>query len=306
MLKKAKIVFVFLIASFLLTGCTQTLTDDKGETIVNKETLTNVVDNIICKPVDKNLVEIYKKNDKDISKLPACDEVKIFKWHEGIWNTVFVYPIAVLFIKIGLLFGNCIWGIIFLTLLSKIISYSSNKKIAENDAKMKKIQPQVDEINQKFAGKKDSASTIEKGDALKKLYTENNIKPMTGCFSVLIQFPILFAIIETMYRVPVFSESKFLGINLATAPAIGIKNGEIAYLILALSIIGLATLQSLIKTTKVKLKKQDFIMTGIIVFMVSSIAFSLPSGVAFYFFFSYLLGTIQNLIIRYKLNSKKK
>lgn len=299
-MKKIKFLLIIFMASFLLTGCTERMVDKTGEKIIDPHTMTEVVDNIVCQPNDKELSELYKKNGKDISKLDKCEDVKILKWHNGIWDTFFVYPIATLFIKIGNFCNNFIFAIFCLVLFSKLISLNSARKLALNEAKMKKIQPQVKEINERYKGLTDSESVIAKSDELKKLYEDNEIKPMAGCLSTLIQFPILFAIIDVLHRVPLFSTSNVFGINLAMSPTRGLMNGNYLYLVLALLLIGLAFLQSMIKTTDRKYGKQDFIMAGVIVFIVSSFAFSLPSGVAIYLLFSYMFGVLERIRLRYK------
>lgn len=298
-------IIILLLITFLLTGCTTSLTNKKGDVVVNNETETSVIENIVCKPTSSNLQELYRENGKSLLELEDCDNIKVFKWR-GIWDTFFIYPVSFLVIKTGKLFGNFVWAIILLAFFARLFEYSSSKKIAKQNAILKKIQPEIDAINEKFKDRNDSASMIEKGDALKAIYLKNNIKPMTGIFTSFMQLPILISLIESLYRIPILSESTFLTMNLAMSPMNGIKNGNMVYLILSVMLIVLAFIQSIIKTDGKKIKKRDIIMSIIIVWMVSSFVFSLPSGIAIYFFTSYLLGIVQKIIIRCKLSNNQK
>lgn len=296
-----KILVLLFLSIFLLTGCTKVMTGSEGETIVNEMTNTKIIDNIICKPNDKTLQNLYIDNGKDISALPECQNINILEWR-GLYDTIFIYPIASIFIALGTLFGSYVFAIIILSILAKAIEIISSRNINRQNEILNKIRPEINGINERFKEKTDSASKMEKEDALRKLYIENNVKPMTGCLTILLQFPLLVAFIEVLYRVPVLADEYFLGINLATSPISGIKNGQLQYLLLVLLIIILAFLQSIVKTDKSKIQKRDLIMASIVVFIISSVIFSLPSGIAFYFLVSYLL----NIILKIKTYLKSK
>ena len=59
--KKIKKTIILLISIFLLTGCTTYLKDDSNKRIVNEKTGQALASNILCKPEDKESLEIYKK-----------------------------------------------------------------------------------------------------------------------------------------------------------------------------------------------------------------------------------------------------
>lgn len=296
--------FIFLLFSlFLITGCTKRMTNNNNEKIIYEKTHTAIIDNIICKPIDTDLQKIYKDNSKDIDNIENCSEINVLKWR-GWWDTFFIYPIAFLFIHIGLFFNNFAYAIILLAILMKIITHPSNKRIAIQNEKLKEIKPQIKAINLKYKDKTDSVSLIEKSDAIKKIYEENNIKPFSGLFSTLIQLPILFALIEVLYRVPILSESTFLGMNLAIAPINGIKEGNYIYLILSISLVILSLIQSFMNIEKKKITFKVILLNAYITFIVAGFAYSLPSGIMLYFLISYIGNIIQKLIFKHKLSKK--
>jgi PBP1b-binding outer membrane lipoprotein LpoB len=69
MKKNTKKIILIIICAFLLTGCTKQLKDTNNKTIINKETGQSITENIICKPTNKDVIKIYKKNKVEISNL---------------------------------------------------------------------------------------------------------------------------------------------------------------------------------------------------------------------------------------------
>ena len=80
---KKKILVLVAIVMLVLTGCTSTLTDSKGNRVINKETGQNLTANILCQPEDKKLISEYKKNEKQmdfkIEELPKCTKMKVYE-----------------------------------------------------------------------------------------------------------------------------------------------------------------------------------------------------------------------------------
>lgn len=298
-----KKILVLFLCIFLLTGCTKTMTDRKGEVLVDPETETAIIDNIICKPVDTDLQEFYKNNGKSLKDLPECDNISVFKWR-GIYDTFLIYPLSAVFVMVGTIFKRYVFAIILLAIASKIIQLILARSANEQNKILQRIQPEIDEINKRFAGRTDSASKIEKNDALQKLYMDNKIKPLAGLIAICLQLPLIIAFIEILYRLPVFSNESFFGLNLAISPTNGFALGNPNYLVLSLLLILLAFLQGIIKPDCSKITKRDLFMALIVVFIVNSFAWSLPCGVAIYFLTSYIIEFVLILIKRHRYKKK--
>ena len=71
--KKQIKILIILTCVLLLTGCTKNLKDEDKNVITNEKTGQSITENIICKPTDKDVIEIYKDNGVNLSKLPDCD-----------------------------------------------------------------------------------------------------------------------------------------------------------------------------------------------------------------------------------------
>jgi YidC/Oxa1 family membrane protein insertase len=59
---------------------------------------------------------------------------------------------------------------------------------------MKDIQPKIQAIQKKYADDK-----VKLGQAVSEIYKKENINPLGGCFPVLLQFPVLFALYKVLY-----------------------------------------------------------------------------------------------------------
>ena len=109
---KKKIIVAICAVLLLMTGCTKTLVDGDKNRVINEETGQNLTSNILCRPEDENLVNLYKKYDKylDVSfeDLPSCKDMKIYDKnnYNGLWVQLFVRPLAWIIIALGTLVGN--------------------------------------------------------------------------------------------------------------------------------------------------------------------------------------------------------
>lgn len=85
-MKKKKIILI-LFSILLLTGCTTTLKDENNKTVINETTGQSITENIICKPTNEEVINIYKEHDIDVDKLPSCNNFNPVSKYEGLWTT---------------------------------------------------------------------------------------------------------------------------------------------------------------------------------------------------------------------------
>lgn len=87
--------------------------------------------------------------------------------------------------------GDIGLAIILLTLIIKFILLPLHRKAIISQIKLKRIEPKINEIKEKYTDKQEQAAkTFE-------LYKQEKINPLSGCLPILIQLPIIFA----LYRV---------------------------------------------------------------------------------------------------------
>ena len=104
------------------------------------------------------------------------------------------YPLGWLMYFIYNIFHNYGVALIVFTLLTRLIMVPFTIKQQKNMAKMATFRPMVEEIQNKY---KNNPQKMQEEMAM--LYQRENYNPMSGCLPMLIQFPILFGLIDVIY-----------------------------------------------------------------------------------------------------------
>ena len=80
-------------------------------------------------------------------------------------------------------------AIILLTVVVKIVLYPLTKKSFESSAKMSALSPKMKEIQEKYKN-----NPQKQNAELAALYKREGVSPLSGCFPILLQMPIFFAL----------------------------------------------------------------------------------------------------------------
>ena len=298
---KKKILILFLML-FTLSGCTK-----RFNVVINEEKnqQKSYVSNILCKPETKELVDVYKNNDKKLlikyEDLPKCSNLKINSGgYEGLWTSLFVKPLAWIIVKVGLIVKNYGLAIMIVGLILRLLMFPISKKSTNMNINMQKAQKDLDKLEKKYKGREDRDSMMTKSQEMMLIYKKYDINPFSSCLFAFLQLPIFFAFLEAVYRVPAFFEKNFLVFNLGTTPLEGIKAGNYWYIILVVLII-LATVFSFknmnMSTNKEQAKQMKMMTTFMIVF-ISFVSFGLPTSIALYWIVSNGFTVVQNLLLK--------
>jgi len=297
-----KKIIILATCMFLLSGCTKTLKDEDKNVVTNKETGQSITENIICKPTNEDVIEIYKDNDVNLKKLPDCDEFNPLTNYEGLWTSIFVKPLAWLILKIGSLLNSYGSSIIITCLLLRVILMPITKKTAVQSELIKKAQPELDKLEKKYKGKDSQEDQTRKAQEMLMIYQKYQINPMAGCFLSFVQLPLLFAFLEAINRTPALFENDFLVFQMGTTPWVGITNGNYWYILLIVLIIG-TTFFSFRKTMKDQSGAAAQQMKYTIYFMLAMISiasFTLPAALGIYWITSSLFTILQNIYVEKK------
>ena len=177
-------------------------------------------------------------------------------------------------------------AIVIITLIIKLILFPLNQKQIRSTKNMQLVQPQIMEINKKYAD-----NPQKKSEELMKVYQENHINPMAGCLPMLIQLPIIMILYRGLLNfTPANPDLYYLfgsSIPLGTPP----EN-----LIIPI-IVGLGTfLQSF---TSMGLPKDTTQKSMIIIMplMIGYMATKFQVFICLYWFTFSILGVIQQVII---------
>ena len=297
--QKTKIILILLIL-LLTTGCTKTLTDSKNKPFKDNVTGQSLTQNILCKPTNKNTIKIYEKNKVKVEKLPDCDNFKVNSGkYEGLWTSIFVKPLAFVLLKLGKLVGNYAVSLIIISLLIRLIAFPFTKKTAMQSELMKKAQPELTRIQNKYKDKQDQESLTKQSQEMMMVYKKYNISPMSGCLFSMIQLPLFIAFFEAVQRTPAIFEGKFLGLQLGTTPMVGFTTASIIGYIVLMLLIGATTYFSFkLNATGNTLDPSMAMMPVMMVFMIIFMALFMPSALGIYWITTNLFTIFQNMLVK--------
>ena len=293
---------VLLIISlvFLTTGCATTLTDKEKQPVKNEVTGQNLIENIICKPTDKETIKVYEKNGVNIKKLPDCDEFKISDGkYESLWTTFFIKPLSFIIIKIGEIVKNYALAVILVSLVIRLIAFPITRKTALQSELIKKAQPEIERIQKKYKDKQDQESMMKQNQELLAVYQKYNINPMSGCLFSMLQLPLFIAFFEAIQRTPAIFEDVFLGLQLGTTPAVGITSATFYMYAILVILIGTTTylsfkMNSTGNMQDPSMKMMPYMMTGMIIFT----SLFMPSALGIYWITTNVFTIIQNILVK--------
>lgn len=98
-------------------------------------------------------------------------------------------------------------AIILLTIIVRILMSPATYKSYVSQAKMKVIQPEVAEINEKYKGKE---NTVKRQQEVMALYRKAGVNPMSGCIPALLQLPVFYALFAFFPTAFVLRQKSFL------------------------------------------------------------------------------------------------
>lgn len=105
------------------------------------------------------------------------------------WLTILAKPLYWLLEKIHGFVGNWGWAIVLLVVLIKAAFYWLNASAYRSMAKMKKINPRIMEMRERL---KNNPQAMQQ--EMMKMYREEKVNPLGGCFPILIQIPVFIAL----------------------------------------------------------------------------------------------------------------
>jgi YidC/Oxa1 family membrane protein insertase len=102
--------------------------------------------------------------------------------------------------------GNFGIAILLLTVTVKLLFFPLANKSYESMTKMKKLQPQQEEIKKKY--EKDPAKAQQEVMAL---FQREKVNPLTGCLPILIQIPVFYALYKVLFVTLEMRHAPFFG-----------------------------------------------------------------------------------------------
>ncbi len=293
-----RILIIAMGAMFLLlsSGCGVDYVKEDGKFVTNPETGAKVVENVI---------------DSDVS---AFEAISNFDFYEGF----LVIPLSKFITFLGELFNNYAIAIILATLAVKLVVLPLTIKSAKQSKMQRELAPQVQKIQQKYAGRTDNQSKMMQQQEMSRLYKENGVSLLGGCLGMLITIPIFFSFYSAIYRTPGIFEGTFFIFELGVTPWLMLESGKYVYLMFPLLVGGanylsMALTQTMTKPEKADVKRpynhtasdqpnmmasQMKIMKYIMPLFIAGISFTLPVGIGIYFITSAAVQCIQSVLVK--------
>ena len=110
-----------------------------------------------------------------------------------IWNTVLVWPIQGALLTLTDFTGSAGLAIIIFTIAVRTVMLPLGIKQAHSQKSMASLQPQLKEIQKRFAGDRARQSQEQM-----RLYRESGVNPAAGCLPLVVQMPIWFALYSAL------------------------------------------------------------------------------------------------------------
>lgn len=129
---------------------------------------------------------------------------------------VFGLPLGYLMWAMYQIVGSYGWAIILFTIVTKLLMIPLTIKQQKSTVKMQLIQPMMQEIQQKYKN-----NPQKMNEELQALYERENYSMTAGCLPMLIQFPIIFGLLDVIYRplthlLHISEDAVAMGIEIAT------------------------------------------------------------------------------------------
>lgn len=122
------------------------------------------------------------------------------------WFSFFTYWIFKALDLINHQVGNFGVAIIILTILVKLIFYPLANASYESMTKMKKIQPEMKELQERFKDDK-----VKAQQEILALYRREKVNPFMGCVPLLLQIPIFFSLYKVLFVTIEMRHAPFFG-----------------------------------------------------------------------------------------------
>jgi YidC/Oxa1 family membrane protein insertase len=143
------------------------------------------------------VVDAYQEEYK------ITDFYKLIDWG---WFKIITRPMFKLMDFLYKYFGNFGLAILGTTVIVKTLFFPIANRQYASMAKMKMLQPKMEELKAKFGDDKMGLQT-----AMMQLYKEEKVNPLAGCWPVLLQVPVFFALYKVIYITIEMRHAPFFG-----------------------------------------------------------------------------------------------
>jgi YidC/Oxa1 family membrane protein insertase len=122
------------------------------------------------------------------------------------WFWFFTRPMFLLLDFFGKTAGNFGIAILLLTIVVRLIFFPLANTQFKSMSRMKKLQPQVERIRERFAEDK-----MRQQQEMMELYKREKVNPLSGCLPIVIQIPVFFSLYKVLLVSIEMRQAPFFG-----------------------------------------------------------------------------------------------
>ena len=204
--------------------------------------------------------------------------------------------------------GLCI---ILFTIIIYSLMIPLNAKQQKSSRLMTKINPELQEIQSKYKGKKDNDSVMKMNAETQAVYTKYGVSPFGGCLPLLISMPILLALYGVIREIDSYvptlaneGAKLFLGLDVSQTPTEFAKTTKLAYLVPVLAVVFQFINSKMLQVKSDKKSKQEDSMASsmkmmnyFMPFMSGFFCLTLSIGIGIYWITSSIFRIVQAYFI---------
>ncbi|MCM3016476.1 membrane protein insertase YidC [Priestia megaterium] len=225
--------------------------------------------------------------------LAGCDSSNVIQSsHTHFFDHYFIYPFSLLILFIGntWLHQSIGFSIMLVTVGVRMLLAPLNILQYKNQLSNKRIQPQLQELKEKYKDK-DHESQQQYQREMMKLLKENGANPLMGCLPLFVQLPVFSIVYYAIRRIDEISASSFLWLDLGHADP---------YFILPIAAAVATYLQSKVMQSDVEGMNQSHAVLSRILspLMVLSFGIFSPSGLVLYWMTGSLFMIFQSFVLK--------
>ncbi|HTV67099.1 MAG TPA: membrane protein insertase YidC [Rhizobiaceae bacterium] len=250
---------------------------------------------------------------KEVGKIQAYEKDRNIRQFDLLidwgWFYFITKPMFYLIDWLYRLLGNFGLAILGTTVIVKAIFFPLANKSYKSMANMKKVQPAMMEIREKYADDR-----MKQQQAMMELYKTEKINPLAGCWPILIQIPVFFALYKVLYVTIEMRHAPFFGWiqDLAAPDPTSIFNlfGLLPFAVPAFLLIGVwPLLMGITMFLQMRMNPTPPDPTQAMIFNWMPLIFtfmlaSFPAGLVIYWAWNNLLSIIQQGVIMKRQGAK--
>lgn len=136
-------------------------------------------------------------------------------WITSFFGSMLNYIFEV--VSVGMPVGTLGMSIIIFTIATRLLMTPLQIMQQRTTRGMALIQPELEKLQKKYKDKKDQKSQMEYSAAMQELYKKHKVNPLSGCFTLIIQLPLIMALFGVLREASTYiTKLKDVYVNLAT------------------------------------------------------------------------------------------